>query len=96
MTWKSSPTWPASLQGRNDTLPLAADTDISVSPCALRSESWRMEKKKKKKKEEHKVCTRNTTVTSQKGGKNLAGKILLRENAFPGMPLKNMKNHSLA
>lgn len=69
------------------TLSLAVDTDISVSCCAVRSESWRLPKKKKKEENTRhvqgiQIMYKAYKCNQSKRRKNLGGKILLRGKCF--------------
>lgn len=75
--WKRSPTWPASLQGPNGTLPLAADTGIFVSPSALISESLRWGKIKGRTIQGRYKCKQPKNETKIWLGKFFGGKMLL-------------------
>lgn len=90
--WKRSPTWPASLQGPDGTLPLAADTDIFLSPCALTSQSLRLGKKRGRniqgRYNEYKC---KQPKRRQKSGWENS----LERKASPEQPLECKKNHSL-
>lgn len=77
MTWKKSPTWPASFQGR---LLLAADTDIFVSPSVPTSESFRLgwgERKKDTRKVQGIQTQTAKNETKIWLGKFFGGKMLL-------------------